>query len=166
MLRPSYRNVLVAVPPLTHEWYRLPVDAIRRATAAICLAPEVTLTFLSVFSIQQEIGTGEVNLLPPEDLKMILDMQEKKHRDSIAEYIKWFTEQGIAHTVVISQGDPDEIIVKKAEELACDLIIMGHHKKTSLFDIFSSDVSERVAKHAPCDVMIIAPGGGMAGRVG
>lgn len=164
MLRPSYRNVLVAVPPLTHEWYRLPVDAIRRAAAAICLAPEVSLTFLGVFSILQEIGAGEVNLLPPEDLKMVLDIQEKKHRDSIAEYIKWFTERGIAHTVIISQGEPEEVIVKKAEELACDLIIMGHHKKSSFFDIFSCDVSENVAKRAPCDVMIIAPGGGGGGK--
>lgn len=163
MLRPSYRNVLVAVPPLTHEWYRLPVDAIRRAAAAVCQAPEVSLTFLSVFSIQQEMGTGQVNLLPPEDLQVVLETQEKKHRDSIAEYLKWFTEQGVTHTVVISQGEPDEVIVRKAEELASDLIIMGHHKKSSIFDIFSCDVSERVAKHAPCDVMIIAPGGGMAG---
>lgn len=163
MLRPSYRNVLVAVPPLTHEWYRMPVDAIRRAAAAVCQAPEVTLTFLSVFSIQQEMGTGQVNLLPPEDLQVVLETQEKKHRDSIAEYLKWFTEREIAHTVVISQGEPDEIIVKKAEELASDLIIMGHHKKSSIFDIFSCDVSERVAKHAPCDVMIIAPGGRMRG---
>jgi len=164
MLRPSYKNVLVAVPPLTHEWYRLPVDAIRRTAAAICQTPEVGLTFLSVFSIQQEMGTGEVNLLPPEDLKMILDMQEKKHRDSIAEYLKWFTERGMAHTVVIAQGTPEEVIVQKAEDMGADLIIMGHHKKTSLFDIFSSDVAERVAKKAPCDVMIIAPGGEMRGR--
>lgn len=165
MLRPSYKNALVAVPPLTHEWYRLPVDAIRRAAAAICLTPEVSLTFIAVFSIQQEMGTGEVNLLPPEDLRLILDIQERKHRESIAEYIKWFTEQGIPHTVVIAQGAPDEVIVKKAEEMGADLIIMGHHKKSSLFDIFSSDVAERVTKRAPCDVMIIAPGGGMSGKV-
>lgn len=164
MLRPSYRKVLVALPPLTHEWYKLPVDAIRRAVEAICMTPEVGLTFLSVFSIQQEMGTGEVNLLPPEDLRLVLDVQEKKHRDSIAEYIRWFTERGIAHTVVMAQGAPDEVIVKKAEELASDLIIMGHHKKSSLFDIFSCDVAERVAKRASCDVMIIAPGGGMRGR--
>ena len=161
MLRPSYKNVLVAVPPLTHEWYRLPVDAIRRAAAAVYQAPDMSLTFLSVFSIQQEMGTGEVNLLPAEDLRMILDIQEKKHRDSIAQYIKWFTERGITHTVVIAQGAPDEVIVNKAEELAVDLVIMGHHKKSSLFDIFSCDVSERVAKRAACDVLIIAPGGGM-----
>jgi nucleotide-binding universal stress UspA family protein len=164
MLRPSYRNVLVAIPPLTHEWYRLPVDAIRRAAAAVCQAPDMSLTFLSVFSIRQEMGTGEVNLLPPEDLKMVIEIQEKTHRDSIAEYIKWFTQRGIAHTVVIAQGEPDEVIVRKAEELAADLIIMGHHKKSSLFDIFSCDVSERVAKRAMCDVMIIAPGGGMTGK--
>lgn len=161
MLRPSYKNVLVAVPPMTHEWYRLPVDAIRRAAAAICSAPEVSLTFLGVFSIQQEVGTGEVNLLPPEDLRLVLDIQERKHRDSIAEYIKWFTERGMAHAVLIAQGSPDEVIVQKAKELGADLIIMGHHQKLSLFDIFSSDVTERVAKRAPCDVMIIAPGGGI-----
>jgi nucleotide-binding universal stress UspA family protein len=164
MLRPSYKTVLVAVPPLTHEWYRLPVDAIRRTAAAICQTPEVSLTFIAVFSIQQEMGTGEVNLLPPEDLRLILDIQERKHRESIAEYIKWFTEQEIPHTVVIAQGAPDEVIVKKAEEMGADLIIMGHHKKSSLFDIFSSDMAERVVKRAPCDVMIIAPGGGMRGR--
>jgi nucleotide-binding universal stress UspA family protein len=164
MLRPSYKNALVAVPPLTHEWYRLPVDAIRRAAAAICQTPEVSLTFLAVFSVQQEMGTGEVNLLPPEDLRLVLDIQEKKHRDSVAEYLKWFTERGIAHTIVIAQGAPDEVIVQKAQEMGADLIIMGHHKKASLFDIFSSDVAERVAKRAPCDVMIIAPGGKMGGK--
>ncbi|MBI4665847.1 MAG: universal stress protein [Nitrospinae bacterium] len=154
----AYKTVLVALPPMTHEWYGRPVDAIRRAAATLGSAPGVRLVFISVFSLEQELGTGQVNLLPPEDLEQIVLFHERKHRDGMNAYLKWFADNGVEHEVIVLQGDPADVILHTARERGADLILMGHHHKTGLLNIFGSDITARVSKHLPCDLMVITPG--------
>jgi len=151
----NYRNILIAIPPVSHEWYEQPADVIRKAAASLCAAKNVKLIFLGVFSLEQEVGTGEVNLLPPENMMEIVKGQEKKHADDVRNYVRWFAENGVPYTIVMAQGDPAEVIAQKAQEYNADLILMGYHHKTSIFDIFSPDVAGRTIKQAHCDVMLV-----------
>ncbi len=157
-MKTAYKNVLVAVPPPAHEWYALSSDALRRAASMLSLVPGVHLTFMSVYSAMETVGDGEVNLLPPEVLRELNDAREKQLKEGVAAYVKWFTDNGVSCEVVIEEkDDPADAVVAAARKRNADLILVGYHHDEGLFDLFLPDVAKRVAKHAPCDVLLIAP---------
>jgi nucleotide-binding universal stress UspA family protein len=52
-------------------------------------------------------------------------------------------------------GDPVEMILKKAEEFHCDLIVMGTHGRTGLRRLLVGSVAEAVMRQAPCPVLTV-----------
>ena len=157
-MKTAYKNILVAVPPPAHEWYTVPSDALRKAAATLSLVPDVHLTFMSVYSAMETVGDGEVNLLPPEVLRDLNEAREKQLKEGVTAYVKWFTDNGVSCEVVIEEGDDAaDTVVAAAARLKADLILLGYHHDEGLFDLFLPDVAKRVAKHAPCDVLLIAP---------
>ncbi len=157
-MKTSYKNVLVAVPPPAHEWYALSTDALRKIASTLSLVPDVHLTFMSVYSAMETVGDGEVNLLPPEVLRELNETRERQLKEGVASYVKWFTDNGVSCEVMIEEGDdPADTVVTVAKRLNTDLILVGYHHNEGLFDLFLPDVARRVAKHAPCDVLLISP---------
>ena len=55
----------------------------------------------------------------------------------------------------VTAGDPAEAIVRMAEELGIDLIVMATHGRTGLPHILLGSVAEKVLRHAPCPVLTI-----------
>ena len=61
-------------------------------------------------------------------------------------------------TVEIRGGKPWMEIIAAAEELGCDLIVMGTHGESgTLKDFFIGSQAERVVRRAPCDVLVVKP---------
>src|SRR5262249_13531113 len=60
-----------------------------------------------------------------------------------------------AWDVQVTAGDPADGIVRLAEELAVDLIVMATHGRTSLPHFLLGSVAEKVIRHAPCPVLTI-----------
>ncbi|MCO4772378.1 MAG: universal stress protein [Deltaproteobacteria bacterium] len=60
---------------------------------------------------------------------------------------------------IVSGGDPAEEIVRVAEEVHADLIVLGTHGRTSVKDFFVGSTAERVVKRANCAVLAIKPEG-------
>ncbi|MEM7311814.1 MAG: universal stress protein [Planctomycetota bacterium] len=58
----------------------------------------------------------------------------------------------------IVYGDPVEEILKKADELDADLIVMGTHGRTGLDRILVGSVTEQVLRKSPCPVLCVKPG--------
>ncbi len=54
-----------------------------------------------------------------------------------------------------SQGDPVTEILLAAEELGCDLIVMGSHGRTGLRRLMMGSVAESVIRKAPCLTLIV-----------
>ncbi len=157
-MKSAYRNVLVAVPPPAHEWYAQAADTLRKAAATLSLAPDVHLTFLAVYAVTENVGDGEVNLLPPEVFEDLTRSRKKQMEEGVAAYVKWFTDNGVSCSVLVKEGnDAADTVVQTAKELKSDLILLGYHHDEGLFDLFMPDVAKRVAKHAPCDVLLAAP---------
>jgi nucleotide-binding universal stress UspA family protein len=61
------------------------------------------------------------------------------------------------------QGDASTEIVNAAEQLGCDLIVMGSHGRTGLRRLLMGSVAEAVMRSAPCRTLIVkdvvSPGG-------
>lgn len=64
-------------------------------------------------------------------------------------------------TARFCQGDPVTEILLAAEDLGCDLIVMGSHGRTGLRRLLMGSVAESVCRRAPCLTLIVkdAPGG-------
>jgi nucleotide-binding universal stress UspA family protein len=59
----------------------------------------------------------------------------------------------VAHQ--LTQGDPAAEILRVAQEIRCDLIVMGTHGSTGLKRLVMGSVAEGVAREALCPVIIV-----------
>jgi nucleotide-binding universal stress UspA family protein len=62
---------------------------------------------------------------------------------------------GRFHTTHIHVGQPAELIAKLANELACDLIVMGTHGRSALAGLVVGSVANRVLHLATCPVLLV-----------
>jgi nucleotide-binding universal stress UspA family protein len=60
-----------------------------------------------------------------------------------------------AWEVQVTAGDPADGIVRLAEELAVDLIVMATHGRTGLPHLLLGSVAEKVVRHASCPVLTV-----------
>jgi nucleotide-binding universal stress UspA family protein len=58
---------------------------------------------------------------------------------------------------VVELGPPAQAILRAASRLKSGLIVMTSHKKGFLPRLLLGSVTETVAKHAPCSVLIMKP---------
>jgi len=58
---------------------------------------------------------------------------------------------------IFAEGDPGHEIVRVAEELNADLIVLGTHGYTGWKRFALGSVAELVVRHAPCAVLTIRP---------
>jgi nucleotide-binding universal stress UspA family protein len=54
-------------------------------------------------------------------------------------------------------GSADCAIVSLARELAADLIVVATHPTTRLQSLFGGSTADRVARNAPCPVVVVRP---------
>jgi nucleotide-binding universal stress UspA family protein len=52
-------------------------------------------------------------------------------------------------------GDPASVILRTAEEVSCDLIVMGTHGRTGLRRLLMGSVAEQVVRRAPRPVITV-----------
>ncbi len=55
----------------------------------------------------------------------------------------------------VELGDPRDLIVRTAEAVGADLVVVGSHGRTGLPRLVMGSVASHVVSHAPCDVMVI-----------
>jgi nucleotide-binding universal stress UspA family protein len=72
------------------------------------------------------------------------------------EGINLLKERGFTVTGHMAVGDPVEEICRLASDLKCDLIVVGHSRRTSfLAHWWRGSVGKYLIDHAPCGVLVI-----------
>jgi len=99
--------------------------------------------------------------LPIQELgikRVIRDLEETRQREKAAlkELAKSF---GLEVETIFTEGDPGHEIVRVAEELNADLIVLGTHGYSGWKRFTIGSVAELVVRHAPCAVLTIRPKG-------
>jgi universal stress protein A len=56
---------------------------------------------------------------------------------------------------IVEHGDPASVVLKKAEELSCNLIVLGTHGRTREGNRMMGSVAEEVSRKAPCPVLVV-----------
>ena len=67
----------------------------------------------------------------------------------------------VRHEVVVKIGQPAEAIIKAADELNPDLIVMATHGRRGVVRFFLGSVAERVVRESTRPVLIVRPGTGV-----
>jgi len=61
----------------------------------------------------------------------------------------------VPHKTVVAHGMPAEEIIRTAEELQADLIVISTHGRTGLKHLFMGSTAERVIRHVRCPVLVV-----------
>lgn len=88
-------------------------------------------------------------------------LDEEKIKKDIAGMIgKGLSESGInsiPYELIITAGTPYAEIVETAERNSYELILIGHRGLSNVERFFIGSVAAKVARHAPCDVLVHRP---------
>lgn len=90
----------------------------------------------------------------PEDAANKMKQDVKANLKAFSEK---FVPSGIACDVSVAEGKPYKAIVKTAEKLGCDLIIMPSHKRSRVNKMMLGSVASKVLERSPVHVMILKP---------
>lgn len=84
-------------------------------------------------------------------------MRERKRRTllMLERMGRRFRQRGLAVDHVFADGAPAEEILRAAERHRADLIVMGSKGLTGLDRYLLGSVSRKVARHAPCSVLVV-----------
>ncbi len=94
--------------------------------------------------VQAHVGKETLHAYYSEEAQEHLDAAQKK-----------LNAAGRFHTTHIHVGQPAEVISRLADELACDLIVMGSHGWGGVAGLVMGSVASRVLHLAPCPVLLV-----------
>jgi len=126
---------------------------------AATLAQSLGARLVMLHVLQPMAPVGDPLMMP--DMAQIASMQKSAEQDARAQLTR-ACEKVAAQRVVVEQvllaGPASAIILERAAALPADLIIMGSHGHTALYDLLLGSTSHAVLKKAPCPVVIVPSG--------
>jgi nucleotide-binding universal stress UspA family protein len=139
-----YRNILVPVDLSDkHSW--------RKALPTAVSLCETFEARLHVMTVVPPFGLPMVGQFFPEGY-------EAKLRQHAAKQLKEFAATQIADAIptrrIVSEGKIYQEILKAADAIKADLIVMGSHRP-ELSDYLLGPNAARVVRHAKCSVMVV-----------
>lgn len=99
--------------------------------------------------------------LHPLDPAVSFDLTPKVRVERAAATVKAkLAESGhTGHTLHVTIGEPSHEIVRHADDLGAQLIVMSSHHYTGLMHALVGSVAERVVRRASCAVLVLGPTG-------
>jgi len=85
----------------------------------------------------------------------VLEMAEKELENYLQLKIKSFSITGVDVSLQIDRGDPASIIVKTAEDVAADIIILGTHGKAGTKAFWSGSMAAKVIKQTLRPLLLV-----------
>jgi nucleotide-binding universal stress UspA family protein len=70
-------------------------------------------------------------------------------------YVQEIEDAGVAVVPLVRPGDPRAEVIRVAEEIHADLLVIGSHSKRRLFDLGST--AQAICKRSPVTVVLAAP---------
>jgi nucleotide-binding universal stress UspA family protein len=76
-------------------------------------------------------------------------------RDQLSTFVR---ETGVNATCKVLDGAAAAAVVREAEEIGAELIVVGAHGKTGLKRFLIGNIAEKIARNAPCSVLVARSG--------
>ena len=145
------KNILVAIDgsKSSDKALDFALDLAQKYTSKIVLISVFEPLYVSMITLG--IGLSPVNLATHID--GLMDFRKKILLDAVKKAKN--TNSELAVTQILAEGRPTDKIVETAKEQQCDLIVIGSRGLGGIKEFFLGSVSDRVADHAQCPVLII-----------
>ena len=115
-----------------------------------------------------KLGGAEIHLLAvgriPEYAETVSEVEEAKEQASnfyskiIDEAIRNLSQKGLTAASHIEFGKPGDVILRMAEDLRADLVVLGTNLHSALRRRFLGATVDKVVDHAHCSVLVIKSG--------
>jgi len=116
------------------------------------IAPDGKITLLRVVEVAVLLSRMQKRTDDPEKL-------DKRARRVAEEYLLGFTaelsKEGKQSTLEVRHGKPAESIVKAAQDLAVDAIVMSTHGRTGVSRLMIGSVTQNVINSATCLIIVV-----------
>ena len=117
------------------------------------------LTIVCAFTPNPDAEVAESQQGVPEGLKYLLT-DASQAEDRVREAKAVARKEGVSDPVGrVERGDPAEAIIRAADDMAADLIVVGSKGMTSASRFLLGSVPNNVSHHAPCDLVIVRTAG-------
>jgi nucleotide-binding universal stress UspA family protein len=135
----------------------VPVDFSQHASRALDAAVELAehfgakLHLLHVYPIQPI-------LVAPYEVSLPIDVEKTLREPANLKLREWAEralEAGVAVETMTAADTPAEAIVRRAQDIRADLIVMGTRGLTGLKHVLLGSVTERTLRTAPCPVLTL-----------
>jgi nucleotide-binding universal stress UspA family protein len=120
-------------------------------SAALGLAKETPSMKVTVLTVQHHLPRYAATVGEVDEERQV---EAAEARRLASEVRAQADEHQLQVETVAVAGHPAHELVRIAAEYACDLIIVGHTSHPSLRAVMLGGVSEHVARHATCSVLI------------
>lgn len=137
---------------------------IRRVLLATDLSPTTDLATDWAFELarRNDATLLIVSVIDPRELRLpggafhLRVDQVRERREAVAQrLVQRGKAVGVPVTFLVWTGEPGESIVEAAESEDADVVLVGAHSRGTLGRLLMGSVSEHVARHAPCPVLIV-----------
>jgi len=128
--------------------------ALDAAVRIFRLGPEATVHLLHVVHLPPEYQVYRADGLSGMSRGLVERSMEIAEED-LAVLTRELEGNGLTVRPEVVEGDPAEVIIRRAEELGADLIAMGTHGAGALERLFLGSVARRVVQHGPCPVLTV-----------
>jgi nucleotide-binding universal stress UspA family protein len=136
-----FSNILVAVDGSE--------SAKKAFEKSIYLAQKCNSSLDLVHVIQCELGGDSASTFE------IIEDLKNKAKEMLEEYKIQSAKNNVPIQIMITQGDPAQVIIELAKAKSYDLIIMGTRGRTAFQELLIGSVSQKVMHHASCPVMVV-----------
>jgi nucleotide-binding universal stress UspA family protein len=85
----------------------------------------------------------------------MMEEQRKDAEEFVARAAQTLRDAKFTVTTSVETGNPKSLILDAAAKWPADLIVIGSHGRKGLDRFLLGSVSEGVARHAPCSVLIV-----------
>ena len=141
----------------THQHILVPVDFSHHATLAleeaVDLAQKYQADMTVIYVIPQAISHPDWDV----DIEDAIDVSDitEEAKTALAVMIAPYRQEGLTITEHVLAGGPYMEIVRMAQRIGADLIVMGAHGQAGAKSVLMGSVAEKVMRQAPCSVLTV-----------
>jgi nucleotide-binding universal stress UspA family protein len=132
---------------------QLSIEAARRGVALLASPTAVTLLTVMTEVPGEDAGGFEGSVYSRDDQEQLWEAGQREAARELARTAGALTGCDVDERIEL--GDIATTIIRVAEELPADVIVMGSHGRTGLKRIVLGSVSEHVVRHSPCPVLVV-----------
>ena len=133
----------------------LTTDGSQSAEQAIRWFSRLPIAHSESYEILTVSDYQNYGMVPIEVHEELLRLESAHAIESFQRAEKILKEAGMGATQISCIGQPAYEITRHAKENQCDLIVVGAHGRSFLEHMLIGSISESVARHAPCSVLVV-----------